>query len=326
MTKRIHVIINPASGPPRPVLHTINTAFRDADIEWDVSITKRAGDAHRFTAQLLAQEVDVIAVFGGDGSVMEAASAVIGAAGSGAAETGSKACPADRKACPLAILPGGTANVTAGQLGLPRDLEGACKLLAQESYPVQAVDVGLASSPQSGERAFLFRMASGLPAERVIAATRELKDRYGRLAYVASTLQQLKSLPVARYRLTLDGQQEEVEGVTCQVDNVAGMGLPESSHGPRPSFLDGLLDVTVITHLFIDSFLSAAAQSPRSASRVQAPHHWQVREATIEADPVQHVSVDGDVWGETPVSVRVLPQSVRFVVGGTPSEQPVGEH
>jgi diacylglycerol kinase family enzyme len=39
-------------------------------------------------------------------------------------------------------------------------------------------------------------------------------------------------------------------------------------------------------------------------------------EAIIEVDPVQHVSVDGDVWGETPVLVRVLPQAVRFVVGG----------
>jgi diacylglycerol kinase family enzyme len=313
MTRRIHIIINPASGPPRPVLHTINTAFRDADIDWDVSITKRAGDVHRFAEQLLAQEVDVIAVFGGDGSVMEAASAVIGATGDEASEAASDSCP-------LAILPGGTANVTATQLGLPRDLAGACQLLAQESYPVQAVDVGLASSPQFGERAFLFRMASGLPAERAIAATRELKDRYGRLAYVVTTLQQLKSLPVARYRLTLDGQQQEVEGVTCQVDNVGGMGLPESSDGPSTSFQDGLLDVTVINRLFIDTFLTAAAQSPRSASRVQAPHHWQVREATIEADPVQHVSVDGDVWGETPIAVRVLPQAVPFVVGGPPQD------
>jgi diacylglycerol kinase family enzyme len=306
MAKRVHVIINPASGPPRPVLHTINTTFRDADIDWDVSITKRAGDVHRFTVQLLAQaEMDVIAVFGGDGSVMEAASAFIGS---------------DRLSCPLAILPGGTANVTAGQLGLPHDLAGACKLLAQESYPVQAVDVGMASSPQFGERAFLFRMASGLPAERAIAATRELKDRYGRLAYVVTTLQQLKSLPVARYRLTLDGQQQEVEGVACHIDNVGGMGLPESSDGPSVGFQDGLLDVSVINRLFIDTFLTAAAQSPRSASRVQAPHHWQVRNATLEADPVQHISVDGDVWGETPITVRVLPQAVRFVVGGTPPD------
>ena len=136
------------------------------------------------------------------------------------------------------------------------------------------------------------------------------------MAYVVTTLQQLKSLPVARYRLTLDGQQQEVEGVACQVDNVSGMGLPGISDGPSLSFQDGLLDVTVITHLLIDSLLSTAGQAPGQAPQVR--HHWQVREAIIEADPVQHISVDGDVWGETPISVRVLPQAVRFVVGGTP--------
>jgi diacylglycerol kinase family enzyme len=118
---------------------------------------------------------------------------------------------------------------------------------------------------------------------------------------------------VAHYRLTLDGRQKEADGVTCQVDNVGGGGLPGLTDGPNVSFTDGLLEVTVINHLLIDSLLSAA--SPPKAS-----HHWQVREATIEADPVQHVSVDGDVWGETPITVRVLPQAVRFVVGGTSKE------
>jgi diacylglycerol kinase family enzyme len=118
---------------------------------------------------------------------------------------------------------------------------------------------------------------------------------------------------VARYRLTLDGRQQEVNGVTCQVDNVGGGDIPGLTDRPNVSFTDRLLEVTVINHLLIDSLLSAA--SPPKAS-----HHWQVREAIIEADPVQHVSVDGDVWSETPTTMRVLPQAVRFVVGRTPKE------
>jgi hypothetical protein len=60
------------------------------------------------------------------------------------------------------------------------------------------------------------------------------------------------------------------------------------------------------------TFLAAAAQAPGAMSSVQAPHHWQVREATLEADPVQHVSGDGDVWGETPITVRVLSRAGWF--------------
>ena len=45
MTRHIHVIINPAAGKDQPVLQTLNSAFKDSDIDWDVSLTKGAGDA-----------------------------------------------------------------------------------------------------------------------------------------------------------------------------------------------------------------------------------------------------------------------------------------
>jgi diacylglycerol kinase family enzyme len=45
-------------------------------------------------------------------------------------------------------------------------------------------------------------------------------------------------------------------------------------------------------------------------------HHWQAREITIDSDPPQNVIGDGELWGETPISAKVLPQAVRFVVPG----------
>ena len=55
---KIHVIVNPASGPNRPILNTFNDVFRKHGVDWDVSITKRYGDARRQAKDAIARGVD----------------------------------------------------------------------------------------------------------------------------------------------------------------------------------------------------------------------------------------------------------------------------
>ena len=78
MTKRIHVVINPASGQDQYILNTINRVFHEAGIAWEVSITQKSGDASRFAAKAAVEGVDVVAAYGGDGSVMEVAEGLMG--------------------------------------------------------------------------------------------------------------------------------------------------------------------------------------------------------------------------------------------------------
>ena len=47
MARKIHVIINPASGQPQPILNTLNDVFHPAGIDWEVSITQKSGDAEQ---------------------------------------------------------------------------------------------------------------------------------------------------------------------------------------------------------------------------------------------------------------------------------------
>ncbi len=124
----------------------------------------------------------------------------------------------------------------------------------------------------------------------------------------------MKDLKTARYKLTLDGEQYEVDGFTCRVDNSGnfGHGL---SFSKEISVSDGLLDVTIVrdlSHTSVKSIVSDAVG--RGTRDADAFHHWQAREITIEADPPQHVIGDGELWGETPISLKVLPQAVHFVV------------
>src|SRR5689334_18509397 len=92
MYKRIHVIVNPAAGKDTPILGTLNKTFADTGIDWDIFVTKGAGDAHRLAKEAASAGVDAVAVNGGDGTVMEVASGLM------------------NTNVPLAILPGGTAN------------------------------------------------------------------------------------------------------------------------------------------------------------------------------------------------------------------------
>jgi hypothetical protein len=142
MTKSLYAVVNPAAGQPKPVLHTLNSVCRAAGVDWAVSVTMQSGDGRRFAQQALADGFDVVAAFGGDGTVMEVASALMGGD------------------VPVAILPGGTANVMSTELRIPHDLTQACQLACGQNSTTKTVDMG-----RAGERTFMLRVAMGFDAE-----------------------------------------------------------------------------------------------------------------------------------------------------------------
>jgi len=290
MARKIHVIINPASGQPQPILHALNSAFHPAGIDWDVLITKESGDAERFARQAAASGVDVVAAYGGDGTVMEAARGLFGS------ET------------PLAILPGGTANLMAVELGIPKNLAQAAAIAATPKSRMRVVDAGLFS----GETHFLLRVGLGFAARKVEIADRDLKDRYGIMAYSIGALKALSGSEPAHYRLTLDGQSYEAQGFTCLVDNAgnigfAGLGLKSIQVD------DGLLDVIIVRDARIRSWIAVGTGLSGAKLDPEYILHWQAREITIETDPPQPVQMDGELAGETPVNIRVVPGLVRVL-------------
>jgi diacylglycerol kinase (ATP) len=166
MARKIHVVINPASGQPQPILHTLNSVFHPAGIDWDVFITKESGDAERFARRASAAGVDLVAAYGGDGTVMEAARGLFGSQ------------------TPLVILPGGTANLMSVELGIPKNLAQAAAIAVDPNSRVRVVDAGLFG----GETHFLLRVGMGFAARKVEIADRDLKDRYGVMAYSIGAL------------------------------------------------------------------------------------------------------------------------------------------
>lgn len=300
IAKSIHIIVNPAAGGERPVLSILNDAFHSSGIDWEVLITKESGDARRFAEAAVADGIDVVGVFGGDGTVMEAAGALVG------------------KQTPLAIFPGGTANVMSVELGIPSDLAQACALVTNENSVIRDIDVG-----QTGPHTFLTRVGLGLEAAVIEATDRDQKNRLGWVAYALNILRQMADPQVAHYRLNIDGQEIRTEGLMCMVAN-SGIITPNSAltgGGPlrfAPNILvdDGLLDVVVIRNGDPASLLAVAASMMAGNEDAEPLLHWQGREIHVEAEPRQSVQLDGDMLGESPLAVRVVPRGLRVLVPG----------
>jgi diacylglycerol kinase (ATP) len=307
MTSRIPVIINPASGQKKAVLADINRVFRPAGIRWSVEITQNEGDATHLARRLAEQGAEIVAVYGGDGTISEVA---CGLAGTQAA---------------LAILPGGTGNVLTFEFGIPRDIVQAARLLVSH-HRVRLVDMG-----EVDGRKFLLRAGAGLEAATIQRAPREFKDRFGLLAYTIAALQSLMDAHPVQYKLELDGQTVETQGILCTVANAGHLGLVQGlSLAPSVTVEDGLLDVIVMNKIDPVTIIALLSGGTRSANIDQtmdhngasrgtslgSVQHWQVKRARIQADPPQATQVDGDNLGTTPMQVSSIPQALRVVVPG----------
>lgn len=301
--KYVHVVANPATSRSVPLLRKVNDNFRPAGIHWQVSVTHEPGDGTLLAQEAVAKGADVIAVFGGDGTIKDVAGAIVG--------TG----------IPLLILPGGTGNLIAKELNLPKGIGRACRLICGEEYQTKAVDVG-----RMGNRYFLHRIGCGFESDVVHDASRELKKQFGKWAYVFASVKALQEIPVANYSITLDDSKKiEGKGVACAVANAGTIGVGQLTLSNSIGINDGKLDVIFVRTAHIESILQLVSmitglkeEAPQDPNRaLDASHlinHWQVKKVLIDADPVQKIQADGDLVAETPQLIEVLPASLHIVI------------
>jgi diacylglycerol kinase (ATP) len=290
MSRRVQVIVNPGSGQPKPVLHTLNAVLRPKGIDWDISLTKASGDAERFARQAAEAGADVVAAFGGDGTVMEVARGLMGLG------------------TPMAIFPGGTANLMSVELGIPKDLAKAVEVAADENSLIHSIDVGKVKDGY-----FLLRVGMGFPARKVEYADRKLKDKYGLMAYTIAAVKAVSAKTEADYRLTVDGKVFEIRTRACQVYNAGNMGKAGTAPVPGISVEDGLFDLLVLREN-AGRNLTMKGVVPSIFRSEDLFYHWQGKQISIEADPPQPIQIDGEIVGTTPVEVEVLPKAIRVLV------------
>jgi YegS/Rv2252/BmrU family lipid kinase len=285
MTK-VQIIINPASGMEHPVLRILNKAFGN-DVEWDVSVTHKGGDAYRFAEAAVAAGADIVGLWRRRHGYRSASVLVGGNV-------------------PLAILPGGTGNAVARMLGIPMELEQSAALLLQ-NHQLRAIDVG-----RINNHTFMLRADIGFMAVTGAETPRLEKDRLGKLAYAISGVQHRELLKPIPYYMTLDGEAVEVQGVMCMIINTSAVVFGHRPWAKGISPDDGLLDVLVLTRN--DPVALGAAAGSVILGNPTPTHHWQVKTAVIHTDPPQAMSVDGELVENSPAHIQVLPKAVKVIV------------
>ncbi len=287
---RVHVVINPGSGQPQPVLHTLNSVFRAAGVEWDASLTHKSGDALSQAAAAAASGADVVVAYGGDGTVMEVAE---GVAGTGAL---------------LGVLPGGTANLMAHELGVAVGIEKAAQVIVDPASRRVPVDLGRVNGAL-----YILRCGAGWGARQVADATRELKDRWGVLAYTFGKVKAWGESDVVSYVVTIDGVVHEFDAFSVAVVNAGNVGLGPLRLSKDISVSDGLLDLLILRGKGMKALgeLGTTVAGLPSGEEVE---HVQGRVFRIEAKPAQPVQLDGEMFGDTPLEIEVVPGALTAIV------------
>lgn len=293
MFKNIEIIINPASGNDEPILNVLNDVLvKQEGLKWHISVTQPAYGAEECAREALERGVDLIVAYGGDGTQHQVAPVLIG------------------QSVPLCILRGGTGNVLATQLEIPMGLAEAFQLILGENPKIMAIDTCLIN-----DKPFLLNAGTELYGNLVNAADREMKEKYGWLAYLMGGLQSLFKPESAHYKLTIDGETVEQDAIACLVTNVRSLGVMGLSLPAEVAIDDGLLDCFLI-EASLKSTLASLGSVTGLGLNADGLHHWQFKEMKIEADPVQGLFVDGEeeAIDHTPLTIRVNPRSLKVLI------------
>ena len=238
----------------------------------------------------LAEGVDLIFVWGGDGMVQRCVDVVAGT---------------DAR---LAIIPAGTANLLATNLGIPKDIEAAVEIGLAGN--LRSIDVGRVN----GER-FAVMAGAGFDARMIGDADGALKDRVGRLAYIWTGAKNIRQKPF-RAKITVDGSRWYDGDASCiLLGNVGKLfGGVEAFEDAHPD--DGLLELGVVTAEGVREWAGTMVRAVvGTASKSQHAQTTKVRSVRIKMDRKVPYEIDGGDRKKTrKLRVEIEPDAVHLCV------------
>ena len=291
-------IYNPHAGKnqARRKLSAIIDAFTRTGALVTAYPTQGPGDAVR-AARELAPGFDRVAVCGGDGTLHEVITGLMGLS--------------QDSRPPIGYIPAGTTNDFARNLSLPRGIETMAALAATGQG--RPVDIG-----RLGERHFIYVAAFGAFSDVAYKTPQQSKNALGHLAYVLQGASELAN--VKSYHLTIDHDGGRLEGdylygMFCNTVSVGGIiGLPSD----QVALDDGLLEAVLVKMpLSVPDFNAAimalATQEYSSESGVTVLHSSHFRITCDEAVPF---TLDGEFGGEhTQADVEAVHTPISIVYG-----------
>jgi YegS/Rv2252/BmrU family lipid kinase len=291
--KRGLLVYNPTAGQRdwRTAMNALIDRMRGEGLELVNAPTEGPGHATEIVRTFLAKGIQVVAVCGGDGTISEVA------------------CGLSGSEVPLAVLPGGTSNVLARELGIPLDLSAAAGLLGS----VRTRSVRLLAA---NDRRFLLWAGVGIDA-RIMARVRPLWKRWlGRSGIFVTGAMEYARYEFPRLEVTVDGGVYGATfAVVCHARRYAGDWII----APEASVDSDAMEVMLFSGtnrwqlflLFKRMQLARSGHLRRPEVRIVRGREISIR--SLERYAVE-AHVDGDAVLETPIACHVLPETVMVLV------------
>ena len=289
MYKHAHVIVNPKND--RYIIDRITYLIQKANLDWQVfTTTQQANSAYILAKQAIASKVDAVIVYGGDGTIMECASATV-------------------NQIPLGILPGGTLNIVAHALNIPLNLEAAFALIYQGNNIIRHIDVGQISSQDDiVSKTFLVRASSGYEAASVANTSHEARKREGQdIAFAKTYIWELlkNRFSNSQFKLTIDGKTIKVRAQECIIANSGILKREPNNIMALDNWSESSCDIE-------DGLLNIILLNIQGLN-IKVVEQHVAKEIIINASPPQNVQCDGEFIGQTPLTVKVLANALSII-------------
>lgn len=288
MRRSLFILHNPNAGPvARRHYHSVLSLLRAQGAHMELAETNRHGEGKEVTAQAaLSGSFDAVVAAGGDGTLHDAAEALLGTE------------------MPLGVIPTGTANVFAREVGLPFSPERIAHTLLNGK--VRPIPLG-----QVNAHPFLFVVGIGFDAEAVryfeTSGTRQL----GQLGLIAPVLQALLSCPDSLLQVTTDrGSSKAGWAVVTRTQRYAGgLLLSREANINRTEFhVVRFGGRGILTRLRQLSALACGLVGYDPDVTIESAE-W----VGIDGDAVTPIQVDGEMLGRLPVQITLHPQRLRLI-------------
>lgn len=273
---------------PEELSEQIQKYFTEYGFNAEVYLTKSSEDATGIARSCIRMKREMVVVAGGDGTI----NAVI----NGLAQS----------KIALGIIPMGTVNLLATELGIPADIRAACQLLTEGA--ARLIDLG-----RINNRYFASLAGVGFDAFIKKETSPSLKHLLGGLAYVLYAAVSMIKYPFKSIHIHIDKEPYEHKGYLLIIGNgkYFGANMPIA---PQAMMDDHKLDCVIYRKKGISGIIQYFWKI-KTGSISQSPYteYLKVERVDISAHGKHPVHGDGELIGTTPVTVEVVPSALKII-------------
>jgi YegS/Rv2252/BmrU family lipid kinase len=290
---KAYVVRNPVSGTldPATVRERIEAKLRERNVPFVIFETTGKEDVRGIVRAAIAEGFNLFLAAGGDGTLAAVASGLVGTQ------------------IPMGIVPSGTWNGLARALNIPLPLDDALELIFGTSQvrPIDAIQVN--------DGFYLLNASAGIGSRTMLDVNREQKRRLGPFYDLWNGLVEMTGFHAFRFDVTIDGKTARIRATEVMVANCRYIALKAIELDPAIRMDDGKLNVCRIRAESLLEYLSVGLSmitgKQRENKNILCLEAFQ--EVEIRSREKLPLQADGDVIGELPARIKVVPRAVHII-------------